>query len=126
MFRPAAPAGQTATAATPGQQPITIQFMPDGSVSGLNAVDQVASAFMRQIVPAIKDGILPIIQRDKELQRTIGEAAGRGAVKALRPYLIVVAGAAAFVAYAYWRSTQRDGRENPSRTRRFSRRAARW
>jgi len=89
-----------------------------GRIAGIDGVlDQIAGAISRQLTPIIQNTVLPILQRDKELQKTIGEAAGRGAVKALRPFLFVTAGALVFIAWTYYRSKQPAARNNPPRLR---------
>jgi hypothetical protein len=129
------PAAQTAAPATtvPGSTPVapgtpgpsspgvptTPQFTADGRIAGIDGVlDQIAGAVTRQVVPVLQNTVLPILQRDKEMQRTIGEGIGRGAVKALRPILWIIAGSVAVIAYAYWQSTKQKPRDNPLRSTR--------
>ena len=101
------PPASTPTATAP-------KFTADGRIAGIDGVlDQIAGAVTRQVVPVLQNTVLPILQRDKDLQRTVGEGIGRGAVKALRPILWVMAGSVVVIAYAYWRSTQPKPRDNP-------------
>lgn len=133
-FRPLYhPAGQaapatTAPAATTPTTPAApaspaVQFTSDGRIAGIDGVlNQIAEAVSRQVVPIVRDTALPILQRDKELQRTIGDAAGRGAVKQLRPFLWIIAGSIALIAYTYWRKNE-PVRSNPTRRVRRRRRS---
>lgn len=118
MIFPAAQPTTPVPAATPvlSGPPVAPRFTADGRIAGIDGVlDQIAGAVTRQVVPVLQNTVLPILQRDKDLQRTIGEGIGRGAVQALRPILWVMAGSLVVIAYAYWRSTTqpKPPRDNP-------------
>lgn len=79
-----APAGQASPEAAVG---------PDGHVYGIDGMlDQVAGALARQA----RTELLPAIQADRELQETIGRAAGREVAK---PLWILAGLAAVYVGY---------------------------
>lgn len=113
------PASQVATSGSsdrnvPPTAPASPTPQSDGRIAGIDGVlDQIAGAVTRQVVPIVRDTVLPIIQRDKELQKTVGEAIGRGAVRSLRPFLWVIAGSVAVIAYAYWKSKNVDRGSEP-------------
>ncbi len=91
--RPAGQASPPAPAPTPD-----VRIGTDGRISGIEGIlDQIGEAAARQVVPIIqqtvpgllKNDVLPILQRDKEMQRTIGAAAGKAAAQGLKPWLIL-------------------------------------
>jgi hypothetical protein len=62
----------------------TGQIGPDGRIAGIDGVlDQITEAIGRQIVPILQQSVLPVLQRDKELQREVGAAAGAAAARTL-------------------------------------------
>lgn len=97
------PAGQVASptpAVSPAPPiPSDVRIGPDGRIVGIDPIlDQIAQAAARQAIPIIqqtlppllRNDVLPILQRDKELQRTIGEAAGRAAAREIKPWMILI------------------------------------
>ena len=88
----------------------------DGRIRGIDGMlDQVAGAAMRQA----RVELWPAWQADTAMQRTVGEAVGRGAASTLAPWVALGAtslavGAAALV-FRAWRGT--TVRDNPSRQR---------
>jgi hypothetical protein len=61
-----------------------IQLRADGSITGIDALlDQISGSLGRQIVPMLREQIVPILQNDRELQTAIGRAAGREIAKPL-------------------------------------------
>lgn len=127
MTQPATTAPST-TAATNGAN---IGLAEDGRIRGIDGMlDQVAGAAMRQA----RIELWPAWQADTAMQRTVGDAVGRGigrgAADALAPWVAIGAtslavGAAALVFRAWHarpaRSTQNE-RSNPSRHSRRHRR----
>lgn len=95
--RPAGQAKATAEQAVPPKAAPAVSapaprigVAPDGRVTGIDGMlDQVAAALMRQAQPIIESRILPALQRDKELQKTVGESIGEGTAKQLRPWVIL-------------------------------------
>jgi hypothetical protein len=102
QLRPHQPAGQVASPvssppAPPTSPPVTIG--PDGRIVGIEGIlDQIAQAAARQagpliqqaVPPILRDTVLPILSRDKEMQRTVGAAAGQAAVKEIKPWVILL------------------------------------
>jgi hypothetical protein len=90
-----APVGHTiATTSAPD-----LRFGSDGRIVGLDAVlDQIVGAVGRQVTPLVRDVALPIIQRDKELQKTVGAAAGKALAQELKPFLWVGLGLLVIIA----------------------------
>lgn len=95
----------------------------DGRIRGIDGMlDQVAGAAMRQA----RVELWPAWQADTAMQRTVGEAVGRGAASALAPWVALGAtslavGAAALV-FRAWRDT--TVRDNPSRQRQPTRKSS--
>lgn len=104
------------TQPTPTTVPATadVGLDADGRIRGIDGMlDQVAGAAMRQA----RVELWPAWQADTAMQRTVGEAVGRGAASALAPWVALGAtslavGAAALVFRAWRGATVRD---NPSR-----------
>lgn len=98
---PIRPAGQVTPAPitpTPGP-PSDVRIGPDGRITGINGIlDQIAEAAARQVGPLIqqvvppilRNDVLPILQRDKEMQREIGMAVGTAAARELKPWIILI------------------------------------
>lgn len=102
-------------AATPALPPPTprssIQFDARGRLVGIDGVlDQISESLAKQAVH-----LLPLLQADKELQRTIGRAAGEAAARKLEPVLWIIAGTLGVIAYSQWKTSQRieAARQNP-------------
>lgn len=119
---------QPTPATVPAAVPTTadVGLDADGRIRGIDGMlDQVAGAAMRQA----RVELWPVWQADTAMQRTVGEAVGRGAASKLAPWVALGAaslavGAAALVVSA-WRSsraTGRSARENPNHNRRRRRR----
>lgn len=71
---------------------------PDGSVPALQGViDQASGSLTQQLVPVIRNEILPVLQNDVELQMNIGRGAGEEIAKPL--WLMVVL----FGGYVTWK-----------------------
>lgn len=98
---PLRPAGQPASPPAPPPAPEAppVAIGSDGRLSGINGIlDQIAEAAARQVVPIIqqtvppilRNDVLPILQRDKEMQKTIGTAAGIASAKELKPWVILI------------------------------------
>jgi len=102
------PSGQTA--APPSTAPPAPATPAPAAPSGTDRVVASIENAARQIGPLLSGTVLPILQRDTELQRTVGEAAGRAAVKELKPILWFVAGTLAVGVFVYW---SRGRREEP-------------
>lgn len=86
-----------ATAPPPPTPPI--EFTPEGHLQGIEGVlDQVMGAVTRAVAPMVQEQIYPMIQRDKELQREIGAAAGYAIARKLRAPVWIAAGALAVIA----------------------------
>ncbi len=92
---PLHPAGAPAQA--PANSPVAIG--PDGRITGISGIlDQIGEAAARQAIPVlqqvvpplIRNDIMPILLRDKEMQRTLGEAAGRAAAREIKPWVILI------------------------------------
>ena len=66
----APPTGHTiATTSAPD-----LRFDPSGRIAGLDGVlDQILESVGKQVTPLVRDVALPILQRDRELQKTVGE-----------------------------------------------------
>ncbi len=95
------------TAPAPTTTAADIQLGSDGRLSGIDGVlDQILSSIVRNARPLITDDILPVLQRDKELQREIGAAAGNAAAARIAPALWLIGGALALgaiaLAYQAW------------------------
>ena len=84
----------------PSPRPVDLLSLgmgPDGRIAGLNGImDQIAAAVVRQL----RVQLLPSIVNDKELQRTVGEAAGIALADRLWPFAAVAAAALAAIAVA--------------------------
>lgn len=111
------PAGQVAPTppATPPVTPPTadVRVGENGYIHGIDGMlDQISGALVRQA--------LPIIQRDKDLQVTVGGAIGTSAGRVLAQPLWIIAGIAAV--YVGWQIFKPHTRENPRRNPRRSRR----
>jgi|WetSurMetagenome_2_1015567.scaffolds.fasta_scaffold460416_2 hypothetical protein len=113
------PAGQiiksppTASAPTAPALP-PMSFGADGRITGLDGVlDQIGESLSRQATPLLRDVMLPIIQRDKELQKTIGAAAGiaagNAAANQLRvPLILLGVGVTSLAAVLIWKTLRDD------------------
>lgn len=117
-------AGQGQTPAQPTSQPATqpssappITVGSNGRIAGIDGMlDQVAEAMARQAGPMIRRDLLPVLQQDRGLQRTIGAAAGREIAKPL--WLLGIATAALAVVSVYRAAMPQRYRSNPRRRRR--------
>jgi hypothetical protein len=77
---------------------------PDGRLVGIDGIlDQVGGALRRQVEPIVRDTVLPVLQRDVQLQRELGGAAGVALARELKPWVIVGAVALGLIAVAAWR-----------------------
>ncbi len=75
---------------------------PTGRIPGIDGMlDQVAGAVVRQAVPALRDQILPVLQNDRALQRTVGRAAGEALAQKLWPFAFVTTAAAVIASACY-------------------------
>ena len=101
----AAPAGQVATPPPPAAAPSPpppVAVGPDGRIAGIDGMlDQLAAAAARQA----RLELLPVLQADRETQRTIGRAAGRELAKPLWALALLAGG---YVGYRVWRAERRD------------------
>ena len=57
---------------------------------GEAAARQIGPLVQTTVPPLLRDTVLPILSRDKELQRTIGAAAGQAAARELKPWMILI------------------------------------
>lgn len=106
------PSGELAPSATPAPTP-TATPDPTGRIPGIDGMlDQVAAAVARQAAPLVRTEILPVLQADRELQRTVGAAAGQAAATKLWPWFAVGAAALVVIAAA---SVHRSIRESEGR-----------
>lgn len=80
---------------------------PDGSISGVDGMlDQISASLARQIVPAIRDNVLPVIQHDRQLQTTVGRAAGVAIGQELaKPLWAIAIVAGVYATWKIWRLT---------------------
>jgi hypothetical protein len=84
----AATAASAVSNAVPNSQ---LRFGPDGRIQGLDGVlNQIFESLGKQVTPLVVDKVVPILQRDRELQKTVGAAAGRAAAQELKPYLFLM------------------------------------
>ena len=75
--------------------PLQLPASTDGRVLGVDGLlDQISGSVARQFRPEV----WPEVQRDVALQRTVGEAIGRGVGRELRPVARLAAGATVTVA----------------------------
>lgn len=73
----------------PAQVPL-IQVRADGSITGIDGMlDQISASVGRQILPMLRDQVLPVLQNDRQLQMTVGRAAGQQIAKPLWALAIV-------------------------------------
>jgi hypothetical protein len=85
--------------ATVSSKPPEIVMGPDGRITGIDGMlSQIAGALAREAAPVIRAEILPVLQQDRETQRTLGAAAGKSLAQELRPWVAVGAGALAVIA----------------------------
>ncbi len=78
---------------TTSQPAGALQFGADGRITGLEGVlDQIFESLGRQVTPLVRDIAIPMIQRDKELQKTVGAAAGQAFANEIKPFLWVLTG----------------------------------
>lgn len=71
----------------------------DGRIAGIDGMlNQIAAALAAQAIPRVRQELLPPILADREMQATIGRAAGEAVARKLRPYAVV--GALALVTIA--------------------------
>jgi len=104
------------SAPTPIQMTREIQFDKNGRLVGVDGVlDQVSAALGRQAEPILRNTILPTLRADRELQRTVGAAAGKALARELKPFFFVITGAVLFIAWNSYRSNR--VRANRSRLR---------
>lgn len=109
MSTPPPPAPHGAVVAEPSAP---IALADDGRIRGIDGMlDQVASAAMRQA----RVELWPAWQADRAMQRTVGEAVGRGAAATLAPWVALGAtslavGAAALV-FRAWRDRGRGAKQ---------------
>lgn len=98
------PLGDTAEAQpTPGEavrSPVAdVEMDETGRIHGIDGMlSQIAAAIAREAAPVIRTEILPVLQRDRVSQRTIGAAAGLAAAKKLAPYAFFTTLALAVIA----------------------------
>lgn len=103
--------------ATPAPAPTPpIQVAENGYVYGIDGMlDQICGALARQG----KHEWLPVLQRDKDLQATVGASIGRELAKPLWVIAFLIAG---YAGYKIWtRSSRTSVRTNPSHYRRSRR-----
>lgn len=85
----------------------------DGRIPGIDGMlDQVAAAVARQAAPVIRTELLPVVLADRELQRTVGSAAGKAFAQAVWPWLALGSVSLASLAAMYaWHRIEksRDG-----------------
>jgi len=86
--------------ASPPRSPVADVEMDDtGHIQGIDGMlDQIAGALARQAAPIIRQEILPTLQRDRAMQRTIGAAAGAAAARKLMLPAVVLSLAAVAIA----------------------------
>lgn len=90
------------TATDPAATTPHIAFAPDGSITGVDGLlNQIAGALARQAVPLIRTELLPALEQNTAIQDRIGAAAGREAVRELKPYLWTVTGAVVLAVGVY-------------------------
>lgn len=130
MTQPTGPATLAVPAAPAVPVVPDVGLAEDGRIRGIDGMlNQVAGAAMRQA----RVELWPAWQADTAMQRTVGEAVGRGAASTLAPWVALGAtslavGAAALV-FRAWRGTGPRGseaaRNNPRNHRNNPRRTAR-
>lgn len=104
---PVQPSGQ----ATPADTTPPAAPAPVPSQSGTDRIVASIETAARQLGPLLTGTVIPILQRDKELQRTLGAAAGRAAIEEVKPILWFIAGTMAAGVFVYWaRGRRRDDR----------------
>lgn len=97
--RPAS-SGSPSPSQGPASPVADVEIDESGRIAGVDGVlNQVAEALARQAGPMLRNEILPVLQRDRAMQRTIGAAAGAAIGRKLAPYaalstlaLVVIAG----------------------------------
>lgn len=99
----ASSASDTAVASTDvttiGAPPPAIRAGENGRIEGIDGMlSQISGALAREFVPVIKSEVLPQIQQDREMQRTIGAAAGAAIADKLKPYVIALTGGVLVIA----------------------------
>jgi hypothetical protein len=83
-----------AQASSPSSAP-SVGVDSTGRITGVDGMlDQIASALAGQV----RTQLLPVVQQDRDLQRTIGAAAGQAAAQELKPWVVLGAGALAAIA----------------------------
>lgn len=93
------------TAVSVPTSPQDIRFDQQGRMVGVDGLlDQIAAAAARQATPLLRDVALPALQRDRELQRTVGIAIGTGLGQQIKPVLWVAAGLLGLIAWGVWRN----------------------
>lgn len=117
---PAMPATTPAPAIATAPQP-NLRFGPDGKIQGLDGVlSQIADSLGKVVTPLVRDTALPIIQRDKALQREIGASAGKAAAQEASLWLALMglglSGIAIAMLWNAWQASHKT-RTNPSRRR---------
>lgn len=66
---------------------------PDGSIPALQGViNQASGSLAQQLIPVIRNEVLPVLQNDRELQLTIGRGAGEEIAKPLWLMVVMVGG----------------------------------
>lgn len=84
-----------------------------GRLVGVDGIlDQIGDALRRQVDPLVRDTVLPYISRDRELQLTLGRAAGDQLANRLAPWVILAAGSLAVLAVVQVANARRRRRRS--------------
>jgi hypothetical protein len=118
---PTAPTAAQTPAPPPGAAPATpgsaaspdVYVDASGHVHGVDGVlNQIAAAVVAQATPVVRDQLMPILQNDRQLQATVGAAAGQAMAG---PLWVVAAVAAGYAGWSVYRTVQRDRRRRRPR-----------
>lgn len=99
------PSGAAAPAAG---GPASISMDATGRIQGVDGMlTQIAQALAGAAVPLVRTEVLPVLQQDRELQRTVGAAMGReiglAVARKMWPYAAVITAAMVVIAISEWR-----------------------
>jgi len=107
MYRPAGQAQAPVAAPASNNLAGNPTDLSGGQVG--NPTDRIVASIesaAQNLGPLLTGQVVPMLQRDKELQKTLGAAAGRAAAQELKPALWFIGGALAAGVFVYWRNSR--------------------
>lgn len=81
-----------------------IRFNPDGSITGIEGLlNQIAGALGKNLMPILRQDLIPVLQEDPHMQKRIGQAIGK---QLAMPLWVLTGGVLVYLGY---KAYQDDG-----------------